>query len=153
MSSADGTASAATDYPLAATIRVRTYELDSFGHVNNAEFLHYLEEARSEFLRQCGLSFHDFARFGVQLVIVEAYVRYVSPARYGDEIEVRGAIRDVRAVSAVFDYVLTETQSGRLVATAQTKAAFIDPTTGKPTRAPEPFRSAFTTNPHVVPPS
>jgi acyl-CoA thioester hydrolase, YbgC/YbaW family len=135
--------SGASPRSLSAVLRVRTYELDSFGHVNNAEYLHYLEEARSEYLRQVGLSFHDFARLGVQLVIVEAFVKYISPARYGDEIEVRGTVRDLRSASLVFDYVLTDRATGRLIATAWTKGAFIDPATGRPTRAPEPFRAAF----------
>ncbi|MBC7807885.1 MAG: acyl-CoA thioesterase [Akkermansiaceae bacterium] len=130
-------------YPLQTAIRVRTYELDSFGHVNNAEYLHYLEEARSEFLLQMGLSFHDFAAHHVQLVIVEASLRFVSPARYGDEIVIRGRCRDVRPASAWIDYVLTDRATGRVVATAETKGAFIDAATSKPCRAPEPFRTAF----------
>jgi YbgC/YbaW family acyl-CoA thioester hydrolase len=125
------------------TLRVRTYELDSFGHVNNAVYLNYLEEARAEFLRQIGLSFNDFAAAGVQLVIVEARVRYVSPARYGDLIAVQGRFADVRAVSLVIDYTITEGATGRLIATAQTKGAFVAADSGRPTRAPAQFRDAF----------
>ncbi len=131
------------EYPLHASVRVRTYELDSFGHVNNAEYLHYLEEARSEYLRQMGLSFADFGAHHVQLVIVEARLRFVSPARYGDHIVIRGRFRDVRPASAWIDYRLTEAATGRVVATAETKGAFIDAATYKPRRAPEPFRAAF----------
>lgn len=130
-------------FPLHASVRVRTYELDSFGHVNNAQYLHYLEEARSEFLRQMGLSFHDFAVHQVQLVIVEANLKYLSSARYGDEIIIHGRCRDVRPASAWIEYVLSESVTGRVVVTAETKGAFIDATTFKPCRAPEPFRTAF----------
>ena len=129
--------------PLTAAVRVRTYELDSFGHVNNAVYLNYLEEARSEFLKQVGLSFHDLARSGVHLVIVEAHVRYVSPAFYGDEIEIAGGFTDVKAASVTITYRLTEKRSGRLLATAWTRGAFVDPATGRPVRAPEAFREAF----------
>ena len=129
--------------PLTAVVRVRSYELDSFGHVNNAVYLNYLEEARSEFLRQIGLSFHDFARLGVHLVIVEASVRYVSPARYGDEIVIAGAFTEVRPASLTIEYTLTDRASGRVVATARTRGAFADPATGKPARAPRAFRDAF----------
>ena len=128
---------------LIACVRVRTYELDSFGHVNNAAYLNYLEEARSEYLKQMGLSFQDFARLGVQLVIVESHLYYKSPARYGDEIEISGNTRDVRPASALIDYTLTEIRSGRLIATAITKGAFVDAISGRPVRAPEAFRAAF----------
>lgn len=131
---------------LTATVRVRTYELDSFGHVNNSVFLNYLEEARSEYLKQKNLSFHDFARLGVQLVIVEATVRYISPARYGDEIEVVGIFQPIKAASLVISYTLTEKNTGRLIATAETKGAFVDAATGKPTRAPQIFRDAYSGN-------
>ena len=139
-----GTQSAASLPRLAARVGVRTYELDSFGHVNNSVYLNYLEEARSEFLKQIGLSFHDFARLGVHLVIIEARVRYLSPARYGDEIEVRGAFTDIRPASLKIAYTLTEAESGRLVATAETRGAFVDAQTGRPARAPTSFREAFT---------
>lgn len=129
--------------PLTATVRVRTYELDSFGHVNNSVYLNYIEEARSEYLKQMGLSFHDFARLGVQLVIVESYVRYVSPARYGDEVVIVGGVREMKSSSAMLDYTLTEATTGRLIATAWTKGAFIDAATGRPVRAPALFRDAF----------
>ncbi|MBC8103580.1 MAG: acyl-CoA thioesterase [Cytophagales bacterium] len=128
---------------LSATVRVRTYELDSFGHVNNAVYLQYAEEARSEYLIQLGMSFHDFARYVVHLVIVEASVRYHSAARYGDVLEIVGQFRDVRPVTTVIDYTMTEQTTGRLVATATTRGAFVSAATGKPTRAPEAFRLAF----------
>ncbi len=131
------------ELPLFARVRVRTSELDSFGHVNNSVYLNYLEEARSEALKQIGLSFHDFARLGVQLVIVESHVRYVSPARYGDEIDIRSRFSGVRAASVVIDYRLTEAAAGRLIALAETKGAFIDAATGRPIRAPGEFRTAF----------
>ncbi len=122
---------------------MRSYELDSFGHVNNAVYLSYLEEARSEFLKQIGLSFHDFARLGVHLVIVEAHVRYVTPAVYGDEIEIAGRFTDVKGASLTITYTLTEKASGRLVATARTRGAFVDPATGRPVRAPRAFGRAL----------
>ena len=126
-----------------ATIHVRTYELDSFGHVNNSVYLNYMEEGRSEFLNQIGVSFHDFARHDVQLVIVEAYLKYVSPSRYGDSIQITMTIRDVSLVTSYIDYVMTEVSTGRLIATAWTRGAFVNAKTGRPTRAPQPFQDAF----------
>ena len=135
--------SGADDLPLKARVRVRTYELDSFGHVNNAAYLNYLEEARSEYLRHFGLSFNDFAAWNVQLVIIEAHIRYHSPSRYGDTLVIAGAFRDVRAASLTVHYRITDEATGRLVAVAQTRGAFITPDTGKPTRAPDAFRAVL----------
>ena len=131
------------NYPLTARVRVRSYELDSFGHVNNAVYLNYLEEARSEFLKQVVLSFDDLARLGVHLVIIEAHIKYLTPAYYGDEIEIVGQFTHVKGASLTITYALTEMRSGRRVATAETRGAFVDPQTGRPVRTPQPFRSAF----------
>ena len=131
-------------FPFRALVRVRTYELDSFGHVNNAVYLNYLEEARSEFLQQMGVSFHDFQTLNVQLVIVEAHINYLSAAKYGDVVEIAGRFRDVRPASLTIDYELMEQESGRMLARAWTRGAFVYALTGKPCRAPDRFRDAFT---------
>jgi YbgC/YbaW family acyl-CoA thioester hydrolase len=127
--------------PLTARIRVRTYELDSFGHVNNAVYLQYFEQARDEYLRLMGLSFDDFARTQTQFVITEARVRYASPARYGDELLITGEIAELGPASALFTYKITRGEV--LIAEGETRGAFLNPSTGRPIRIPEPFKSAF----------
>lgn len=133
----------ASPSPLIARVRVRTYELDSFGHVNNATYLQYAEEARSEYLKQLGVSFNDFARLGVHLVIVEAHLRFLQAARYGDDIEIRGRIFDVRTASIRLEYELTETNRNVKLAEITTRGAFVNAVTGKPTRAPSHFLDAL----------
>ena len=128
---------------LTATVKVRTYELDSFGHVNNSVYLNYFEEARSEYLKQLGISFNDFARTQTQLVIVESYVKYVSPARYGETLRIDGEVREFKAAALTIGYEIFCEGDGRKVAEGWTRGAFIDPVTNRPIRAPEPFRSAF----------
>jgi acyl-CoA thioester hydrolase len=120
---------------------VRTYELDSFGHVNNAVYLQYFEQARDEYLRLMGLSFDDFARTQTQFVITEARVRYVAAARYGDELLITGEILERGPASSLFTYTIT--RDGTLIAEGETHGAFLSATTGHPIRIPEPFKSAF----------
>lgn len=126
---------------LTARIRVRTYELDSFGHVNNAVYLQYFEVARDDYLRQMGLSFDDFARTQSQFVITEARVRYLSSARYGDTLEVVGEIAELGPASTLFTYRVLS--NAVLLATGETRGAFLSAASGRPIRIPEPFKSAF----------
>lgn len=126
---------------LTARIRVRTYELDSFGHVNNAVYLQYFEQARDEYLRLMGLSFDDFARTQTQFVITEARVRYIQSARYGDELLITGEISELGPASSLFTYKVT--RDSTLIAEGETRGAFLSATTGRPIRIPEPFKSAF----------
>jgi acyl-CoA thioester hydrolase len=126
---------------LTARIRVRTYELDSFGHVNNAVYLQYFEQARDEYLRLMGLSFEDFARTQTQFVITEARVRYIRSAHYGDELVITGEILAQGPASTLFTYKITRDET--LIAEGETRGAFLSATTGRPIRVPEPFKSAF----------
>jgi YbgC/YbaW family acyl-CoA thioester hydrolase len=69
-------------------LNVRGYELDSYGHVNNAVYLNYFEQARWEILREKELLkwFMDNHLF---LVVTEMKVRYSSEAKLFDELLIR----------------------------------------------------------------
>ena len=56
-------------YSFELPIRVRDYEVDSQGIVNNAIYLHYLEHTRHEFCRMAGTSFRRMQREGIDPVL------------------------------------------------------------------------------------
>ncbi len=127
------------DYSYSMTIKVRSYDLDSFGHVNNAVYLNYLEAARCEYMQQRGLSFNDFEKWGALPIVGKAEIRYKSPARADDILEIRGAIHWWRRSSFVIDYQIHNTTTDKLCATVNMVFAFVDEN-GKLTRVPEIFK-------------
>lgn len=74
------------------TIRVRGYHLDGYGHVNNARYLEFLEEARWAFFEH-----HDLMRYlkGEMMVVARVDVRYRRPSTAGDELRVETQVRHV----------------------------------------------------------
>lgn len=124
-------------------IAVRSYELDSFGHVNNAVFLNYLETARSYWLDDMGLSFESIAAAGVQIVIARVEIEYRIPLRSRDTVVVNGNLSDYGPASIVWNYRLERESDGAVVAVAKTTGVCIDPRSGKPKRWVEPFATAF----------
>lgn len=66
-------------------MEVRDYECDIEGIVNNAEYLHYLEHTRHQFLKHCGLSFAEMHRKGVDAVVARMTLQYKAPLRCDDE--------------------------------------------------------------------
>lgn len=112
--------------PLTATHRVRTYELDSFGHVNNAVFLNYLEHARTEYLLQRGLSFTIFKKWNAFPYVVEVDIKYKAPAVVHDILEIRGEITSWRRVSFVLHYEIFNQTKNRLCAVADVTFGFVD---------------------------
>jgi acyl-CoA thioester hydrolase len=68
---------------------VRDYECDIQGVVNNANYQHYLEHARHEFLISKGISFVDLHNEGIDLIVTRVEIDYKYPLRSRDKFVVR----------------------------------------------------------------
>lgn len=116
------------DFPFALPLEVRFRDLDAMGHVNNAVYLTYFEEARSRYwfaLRGA----HDYRDLG--FIVVHAECDYASPATLLEPLLVGCRVVEIRRTSFVFEYriVSGELSSGseaRLVASGRTVQALYD---------------------------
>lgn len=74
------------------TIRVRGYHLDGYGHVNNARYLEFLEEARWAYFEQ-----HNLMRYlqGEMMVVARIDIRYRRPSTAGDVLRVDTFVNQV----------------------------------------------------------
>ena len=66
-------------------MKVRDYECDLQGIVNNANYQHYLEHTRHEFLTSLGMSFAQLHEEGVDPVVARITIAFKTPLRSGDE--------------------------------------------------------------------
>ncbi len=120
-------------------VRVRHYEVDEYGHVNHANYVHYLETARIEALEAVGLSLQEMRRRGVTAVAVDLAVKYHSPAGPGDTLEIVTHVSGMRGARTRWVQEIRDEASGRLVATGEVTGAFLSEA-GRPLRAPHEFR-------------
>lgn len=120
-------------------LRVRSYNLDSFGHVNNAVYFNYLEEARCDYLEQLGVSFTDFHRLQAFAFVIGAEIAYKSPAKFNDLLDIRGQFRDIRRSSFGTHYEIFNETTGKLCAVAKMSFAFVN-NEGKVIAMPALFR-------------
>lgn len=74
------------DYIFELPIKVRDYEIDSEGIVNNAVYLHYLEHTRHEFCEWAGFSFKEMSMEGIIPVLSRVEIEYKTPLRLGDSM-------------------------------------------------------------------
>ncbi len=74
------------NYIFEMPMRVRDYEVDSQGIVNNAVYLHYLEHTRHEFCRTAGTSFRSLQQAGLDPVLRHVDIEYISPLGLGQEM-------------------------------------------------------------------
>jgi acyl-CoA thioester hydrolase len=67
---------------------VRDYECDLQGIVNNANYQHYLEHARHEFIKTLGLNFTDLHEKGVDMVVAKLEMAFKTPLKSNDRFKV-----------------------------------------------------------------
>jgi acyl-CoA thioester hydrolase len=123
-------------------LTVRYAETDQMGIAYHANYLVWCDMARTAHLRAHGLSYRDLETGGLLLAVVEAQVRYRSPARFDDRLVVQCWPRDVSSRSVEFGYTVRQAGAGQLVATARTVLIALDRTHVR-TRLPDDVRAAM----------
>ena len=88
----------------AAYFRVRHYEADALGHVNNAAYLHYLEQAAIEHSAAVGYPLGRYREMGMFFIVRRHEVDYLHPASPGDVLEVVTWAEEIRGPRAVRAY-------------------------------------------------
>ena len=105
-------------------IRVRYAETDAMGVLHHAGYLVYFEIGRTEALRADGGSYADVEKSGRFLVVVEAQVKYRSPARYDDLLSLETTVSRVTPAKLEHTYELR--RGPALIATGRTVLACLD---------------------------
>ncbi len=117
-------------------LKVRSYECDLYGHVNNAVYLNYFEAARVEFLEAIDLDLNKLKNIGFLLPIVRIEIDYKRPLFAGERIEVSAEWVKRGVSSAVFRQMVVKKGTGELAAQALVTWVATD-LRGKPIAIPE----------------
>lgn len=127
------------DFPTPETwfkLYVSYGETDAMGVVYYGNYPHWFERARSQYLRDLGMSYAEVERRGVMLPVRELCVRYLAPARYDDPVLVRAGICQWGRASVTFAYQVYGPPEGeKLLCLGTTQHACVTPQ-GKPTAIP-----------------
>ena len=105
------------------SVRVRGYELDSYGHVNNAVYLQYYEQARWEMMKELGFLDH-LKESDLSLVVVESLVRYMRELYMFDEVFVESTFEE-KSPYLIFHQKIIDKKSRFPVSRARIKTVFI----------------------------
>lgn len=73
------------DYIFEMKMKVRDYECDAQGIVNNANYQHYMEHTRHEFILSRGIRFSELHEQGIDPVVARITLEYKLPLKGGDE--------------------------------------------------------------------
>ncbi len=126
--------------------RVEWRDLDQAQHVNNANYLAYIEECNVGAAAAYGWSMGRIMERGVAIVARRYRIEYREPALMDDELEVTSYLSDVRRATAVRHNEITRVRDGVLLARSYALWVFVDLATGRPIRIPADFMDTFGPN-------
>jgi acyl-CoA thioester hydrolase len=115
--------------PSVTQIRVRYKDTDTMSVVYYGNYLTYFEVARVEYLRERRLPMSEVNK-RIHMPVVEAFVKYVKPARLDDLLEVTSRVSERKRASFTFSYEIRN-EAKELVATGFTRHACWNPATAK----------------------
>jgi acyl-CoA thioester hydrolase len=102
-------------------LRVRYQETDQMGVVYHSNYLVWFEVGRTELLRELGFDYKAMElQHDAGVVVVDARVRYRSPARYDDLLLVRTRVAQLRRHILTFGYEIMREIDGTVLATGET---------------------------------
>ncbi len=99
--------------------KIYYHDTDHSGAVYHANYLKYLEEARSEYLEELGFGVKRLLEGGVGFAVRRQEMEYKFPAFYDDTIDIKIRIKEFTPYRIVFAYTL-HNQEGRLIGKAET---------------------------------
>ena len=106
------------------------------GFVYHANYLIWMDMARTEHLRERGMSYKEMEEQGTYLTVTDVQIHYRRAARYDDMIRVRCWVRDLASRRVIFGYAVERAETGELLATAETSLVALN-RQQTPSRIPE----------------
>ncbi|TGL60671.1 acyl-CoA thioesterase [Leptospira sarikeiensis] len=127
--------------------RIRFQDCDPFGHLNNARYMDYFLEARSEHLRETGN--FDFYEYGIQSgrswVVNKVETQYLEPVKQNDIVKIVTRLTKLTQGTISNEYLLMDKDGSRLKALLWADFTYIDLNRGRPVRH-EPEMMSFLGN-------
>lgn len=128
------------------TRRVEWRDLDQLQHVNNADYLAYIEECNSRVATAHGWPMSRLLEANLGIVARRYRIEYLEPALLGDELEISTYVSDVKRATAMRHYAVSRLRDGALLARANVLWVWVDLQSGRPKRIPDNFLRDFTPN-------
>ena len=117
-------------------IRVRYGETDQMGVVYHGNYATYFEVARTEWLRNLGVTYKDLENNGIMLPVISLSFNFVKSAKYDDLLTISVFLKKRPLVKIEFDYEIYN-QNKEKISTGNSVLAFMDMKTNKPIKCPD----------------
>ena len=123
-------------------LRVYYEDTDIGGIVYHANYLKFFERARTEWLREKGITQSFFLEQNLGFVVTRVEIDYVASAKLDDLLNVSSLISECKRASLVFNQQITN-QEQQIICNAIVRVAFVDFNRGKPSAIPKSILGAL----------
>ena len=117
-------------------VRVRYGETDQMGVVYHGNYASYFEIARTEWLRNLGVTYKELENKGIMLPVISLFFNFIKSAKYDDVLTIIVILKKKPLVKIEFDYEIYN-QKKEKISTGNSILAFLDMKTNKPLRCPD----------------
>ncbi|MCA9008657.1 MAG: acyl-CoA thioesterase [Planctomycetaceae bacterium] len=124
-------------------LQVTEAEIDGVGHVNNIEYMRWMQHAAVAHSAAQGWPTKAYYELGQGWVVRSHFIEYLVPAFAGDEIIVRTWVAEMKRVTSMRRYELLRIADGKKLTLASTNWAFVKFDTLQPCRVPTEVLNAF----------
>ena len=132
---------------------VQPEEIDGQGHVNNIEYLRWLQDAAVEHSAAQGWTTERYRATGAVFVVRSHLIEYLQPAFVGDELKVVTWVSNFGKITSLRKYLVVRPSNNTVLVKAQTNWAYISWPQRTPKRCPPELVEAFVVVPEVHEPS
>jgi acyl-CoA thioester hydrolase len=131
------------DFHFYHPIEIRYGDLDPQGHVNNAKYLTYFEQARIAYITHLGLwsNHNSFSEIGI--ILADVHVTFRAPLYFGQNVRVGAGVTRLGNKSLAMEYTLQGALDGQEFASGSTVLVTYDYHSGHTIAIPDRWRQAI----------
>jgi acyl-CoA thioester hydrolase len=131
-------------------VEVRYVDLDPQGHVNNAHFLTYFEQARVNYLIHLGLFLKDQSFLEIGIILADAHLTFLTPVLFGTDVRVGVRVSRLGNKSMTMEYRMFDAATNTELATGSTVLVTFDYRGQKTIPIPDVWREKISAFEHLA---
>ena len=112
--------------------KAQFYETDGMGIIYHGNYIHWMEEARTDLMDQIGWSYRRAVEAGIDIALTDISCHYKTMTRFGETIAIETAITRLTPARMELSYRMTDAETGALHATGTSSHFFYDRNQGRP---------------------
>lgn len=102
------------------------YETDQMGIIHHSNYIRWMEEARLDFMSQCGVPYKELEDMGIIIPVLSVSCQYRSMVHFDDCVEIRVKVVRYSGVKMELEYAFTNTKTGELTTTGTSAHCFLN---------------------------